>query len=83
MATKALSKEFLVPFIPQVLALCTHCREVVATQASLPTLSADAKFLLVYVTLSRVRRLSDLISVNLTNEVRKIMERGPPDNLLG
>ena len=44
--------------------------------------SADVKFLIAYVLLSRVRALSELISVNLTDEVREIIEQGPPKNLL-
>ena len=42
----------------------------------------DLHFLTVYVLLSRVRRPSELITVNLTDKVRTIIESGPPGELL-
>ena len=38
--------------------------------------------MIVYVLLSRVCAPSELISVNLTDDVREIIEQGPPKNLL-
>ena len=38
----------------------------------------DVKWLIVYVTLSRVRSLSRLRSIGLTSKIRKIIEGGPP-----
>ena len=41
----------------------------------------DIKWLIVYVLLSRVRSLSRLRSIGLTNKIRKIIEGGPPTML--
>ena len=40
------------------------------------------QWLIVYVTLSRPRSLSQLKSVNLTKKIREIIEGGPPDDLV-
>jgi len=45
-------------------------------------LSKDVLWLSVYVALSRVRALSRLKSVGLGIHIRKIIEQGPPENLL-
>lgn len=45
--------------------------------------SAEIKFLIVYVLLSRVRKTDDLISVGLDHDIRVIIESGPPENLVG
>ena len=39
---------------------------------------SDIKWLIVYVLLSRVRSLSNIRSVGLTDKIRKIIEGGPP-----
>ena len=39
------------------------------------------RWLAIYVALSRVRRLKNLRSVGLNNDIRRIMEAGPPDSL--
>ena len=39
------------------------------------------RWLAIYVALDRVRRLKNLRSVGLNNEIRRIMEAGPPDSL--
>ena len=40
------------------------------------------RWLIVYVMLSRTRSLATLKSVNLTKQIRDIIERGPPDDLV-
>ena len=44
--------------------------------------SSDIKWLICYVMLSSVRSLRKLRSVGLSNEVRSIMEGGPPEELV-
>ena len=43
--------------------------------------SSTVARLIVYVTLSRVRSLAALKSVGLTDKVRAIIEKGPPEDL--
>jgi len=40
------------------------------------------RWLIVYVMLSRPRSLATLKSVNLTKQIRQIIEQGPPDDLV-
>ena len=44
-------------------------------------LTRDMRWLAIYVVLSRVRRLRNLRSVGLNEDIRAIMEAGPPDTL--
>jgi len=46
-------------------------------------LDNDIKWLIVYVMLSRVRSLDRLASLGLNDNIRKIMEAGPPETLVG
>ena len=46
-------------------------------------LDGDVKWLIVYVMLSRVRSLEKLASVGLNDKIRKIIEAGPPEELVG
>ena len=39
------------------------------------------RWLAIYVALSRVRRLKSLRSIGLNNDIREIIEAGPPDTL--
>jgi len=39
------------------------------------------RWLVIYVALSRVRRLKNLRSIGLTDDIRAIMEEGPPEGL--
>ena len=43
----------------------------------------DIRFLIVYVLLSRVRNLKSLLSVNLSDSIREVIESGPPEGLVG
>ena len=43
----------------------------------------DVKFLIVYVTLSRVRSLANLRTIGLDNKIRSIIEKGPPETIVG
>ena len=45
-------------------------------------LSADLKWLIVYVALSRVRKLANLKSIGLSSKIRTIIEAGPPESML-
>ena len=45
-------------------------------------LSPAQKWLAVYVALSRIRNLNGLRSIGLNRNVRKIMEHGPPEELM-
>jgi len=45
-------------------------------------LSLDQKWLAVYVALSRVRNLNSLRSIGLKKQIRKIIEQGPPEELM-
>ena len=45
--------------------------------------SPDVLYLIVYVLLSRVRKLDDLVSIGLNDSIRSIIEAGPPDDLVG
>ena len=44
-----------------------------------PRLSSDIKWLICYVTLSRVPSLQQLRSRNLSDKIREILESGPPE----
>ena len=44
-------------------------------------LRRDMRWLAIYVALSRVRRLKSLRSIGLNNDIREIIEAGPPDTL--
>ena len=44
-------------------------------------LRRDMRWLVIYVALSRVRRLKNLRSIGLNKDIREIMEAGPPDTL--
>ena len=44
--------------------------------------SDDIKWLIVYVMLSRVPSLKQLVSIGLSTRIREIMERGPPSELV-
>ena len=46
-------------------------------------MSQEVHWLLVYVILSRVRSLDSLISFDFSDSLREVVERGPPDNLVG
>ena len=45
-------------------------------------LSADQKWLAVYVALSRVRNLDSLRSIGLNKKIKQIIEQGPPEELM-
>ena len=47
-----------------------------------PRLSSDIKWLICYVTLSRVRSLKTLLSIGLSDKIRSILEGGPPEGLV-
>ena len=44
-----------------------------------PRLASDIKWLICYVTLSRVPSLKQLVSIGLSDKIREIMEGGPPE----
>ena len=44
--------------------------------------SSDIKWLIVYVILSRVPSLKQLVSIGLTDKIRDIIEGGPPQELV-
>jgi hypothetical protein len=45
-------------------------------------LDHDIKWLICYVLLSRVPSLKQLVSIGLTDKIRKIMEGGPPQGIV-
>ena len=47
-----------------------------------PRLSSDIKWLICYVTLSRVPSLEQLRSIGLSDKIRDIMESGPPEGVV-
>ena len=47
-----------------------------------PRLSSDIKWLICYVTLSRVPSLKQLRSIGLTEQIRDILEGGPPEGVV-
>ena len=47
-----------------------------------PRLSSDIKWLICYVTLSRVPSLRQLRSAGLSDKIRDILESGPPDGMV-
>ena len=44
-----------------------------------PRLANDIKWLICYVTLSRVPSLKQLVSIGLSDKIREILEAGPPE----
>jgi hypothetical protein len=47
-----------------------------------PRLPSDIKWLICYVTLSRVPSLKQLLSVGLSQKIREILESGPPEGVV-
>ena len=47
-----------------------------------PRLSSDIKWLICYVTLSRVPSLRQLRSAGLSDKIRDILESGPPEGMV-
>ena len=47
-----------------------------------PRLPSDIKWLICYVTLSRVPSLAQLVSVGLSDNIRSILEKGPPEGVV-
>ena len=47
-----------------------------------PRISSDIKWLICYVTLSRVPSLKQLRSIGLSDKIRAILEGGPPEGLV-
>ena len=47
-----------------------------------PRLSIDIKWLICYVTLSRVPSLKQLLSIGLSDKIREVLESGPPEGLV-
>ena len=56
---------------------------VVAQLTAPKKMSADVRWLLVYVIMSRVRSLDTLVSFDFSDDLRAVIERGPPDNVVG
>ena len=47
-----------------------------------PRMASDIKWLICYVTLSRVPSLKQLVSIGLSDKIRDILESGPPEDLV-
>ena len=47
-----------------------------------PRLPSDIKWLICYVTLSRVPSLKQLVSIGLSDKIREILEGGPPEGMV-
>ena len=47
-----------------------------------PRLASDIKWLICYVTLSRVPSLKQLVSIGLSDKIREILEGGPPEGVV-
>ena len=47
-----------------------------------PRLSSDIKWLICYVTLSRVPSLKQLVSIGLSDKIREVLESGSPEDLV-
>ncbi len=47
-----------------------------------PRLASDIKWLICYVTLSRVPSLKQLVSIGLSHKIREVLESGPPEGLV-
>ena len=47
-----------------------------------PRLASDIKWLICYVTLSRVPSLKQLVSIGLSDKIREILEAGPPEGMV-
>jgi hypothetical protein len=60
----------------------TATPELVAHWVVPPRLSSDIKWLICYVTLSRVPSLEQLRSIGLSDKIRDIMESGPPEGVV-
>ena len=44
--------------------------------------ASDIKWLICYVTLSRVPSLKQLVSIGLSDKIREVLESGPPEGLV-
>ena len=55
---------------------------LVAHWVAPPRLSSDIKWLICYVTLSRAPSLKQLLSIGLSDNIREILESGPPEGLV-
>ena len=44
--------------------------------------ASDIKWLICYVTLSRVPSLKQLVSIGLSDKIRDVLESGPPESLV-
>jgi len=47
-----------------------------------PRVASDIKWLICYVTLSRVPSLDQLVSIGLSDKIREVLESGPPEDLV-
>ena len=47
-----------------------------------PRVASDIKWLICYVTLSRVPSLKQLVSIGLSDKIREVLESGPPEHLV-
>ena len=47
-----------------------------------PRVARDIKWLICYVTLSRVPSLKQLVSFGLSDNIREVLESGPPEGLV-
>ena len=47
-----------------------------------PRVGSDIKWLICYVTLSRVPSLKQLVSIGLSDKIREILESGPPEGIV-
>ena len=47
-----------------------------------PRVARDIKWLICYVTLSRVPSLKQLVSIGLSDKIREVLESGPPEHLV-
>ena len=47
-----------------------------------PRMSSDIKWPICYATLSRVPSLAQLVSVGLSDNIRSILEKGPPEGVV-
>ena len=47
-----------------------------------PRVASEIKWLICYVTLSRVPSLKQLVSIGLSDKIREVLENGPPEDLV-
>ena len=47
-----------------------------------PRVASEIKWLICYVTLSRVPSLDQLVSIGLSDQIREVLESGPPEDLV-